>query len=339
MIHRSTGAVEAIYPAPNDWKQILRNSRMSTQELLAAVGLASHPLASAEAEKLFELRVPKPYLERIKHGDPNDPLLLQVMPQTREFDSPAQFGPDPLDEKSYSPVRGIIHKYRNRVLLIATQTCTINCRYCFRRHFPYNEHRQSREEWQEALAYIEQHPEIDEVILSGGDPMVLDNNYLGWLIDAIAAIPQVARIRIHSRLLAALPQRIDDGFLHILTQSTKPIVVVLHCNHANEIDDLLHEKLKQLRATGAHVLNQSVLLKGVNDNADTLANLSRRLFDVGVMPYYLFLLDKVSGASHFEVSAARAKAIHQELAAMVSGFLLPKLMVEIPGHPSKTFLR
>ncbi len=337
MIHRSSGAVETQHIiSDKDWKQLLQDSRITTQQLLEAVGLRAHPQAESEAERLFELRVPQPYIDKIEAGNPHDPLLLQVLPQQREFDPMPGFVNDPLQERQFSPVRGIIHKYQNRVLLIASQACAIHCRYCFRRHFPYAEHRQSRQQWLEALNYVRTHPEIDEVILSGGDPLVLDNDYLAWLLGELADIAHIKHLRIHSRLLSSLPQRVDKGLLDIVTACKKPLVIVVHCNHPNEVDEHLQVALRQLRNAGATLLNQSVLLKDINDNADVLAELSHALFAAGTLPYYLFLLDRVAGAGHFEVSSEDAKRVYTRLSASVSGYLLPRLMVEIPGQVAKT---
>ncbi len=336
MIHRSTGAVEALHRQHDDWRSILRDSRISTQQLLSQLDLADHPLADSSAETLFELRVPKPYLDKIERGNPDDPLLLQILPQAQEHIKRSGFDPDPLQENQFSPVRGVIHKYHNRVLLIASQACAIHCRYCFRRHFPYAEHRQSREQWQAALDYIRQHPEIDEVILSGGDPLVLDNDYLGTLLHALQDIPHIRHLRIHSRLLCSLPQRIDAGLLQLFSELHVPLVVVLHTNHPHEIDDLLRSKLQHLRQLGITLLNQSVLLKGINDDADTLAALSHTLFAAGVLPYYLFLLDRVDGAGHFDVPEQDARSLYRNLMGRLSGYLLPRLMVEIPGQTAKT---
>lgn len=336
MIHRSTGAVEALNDQQDDWRSLLRDSRITTQQLLNRLNLSEHPLAAASAESLFELRVPPPYLDKIEAGNPTDPLLLQVLPQAQEHLKVEGFDADPLQESAFSPARGIIHKYHNRVLLIASQACAIHCRYCFRRHFPYAEHRQSRSQWHEALDYIRANPAIDEVILSGGDPMILDNDYLGDLLQALQDIPHLRHLRIHSRLLCSLPQRIDDGLLALIERLNLPLVIVLHSNHPHEMDALLHDKLQALRQRGVTLLNQSVLLRGVNDNADTLATLSHRLFAAGVLPYYLFLLDRVEGAGHFEVPEPEARALYRALMARVSGYLLPRLMVEIPGQTSKT---
>jgi len=320
----------------DDWKTLLSQSSMSTQSLLAAVQLEEHPLACSKAEKLFELRVPKPYLDKIEKGNINDPLLLQVLPQKSEHNTVSGFTSDPLNEDQYSPVKGLIHKYKSRVLLISSSACAINCRYCFRRTFPYSEHKQSKNDWQAALNYIRNNPQINEVILSGGDPLTHNNDYLFWLLSEIDEIDHIKRIRIHSRLLTSLPQRVDIDFLHGLEKIKSKLVLVTHCNHPNEIDAVVESKFEALISRGVTLLNQSVLLRSVNDNAETLSILSETLFKAGVQPYYLFIFDPVSGAAHFNISLQGARKIYQELLSILPGYLVPKLSVEIPGQRSKT---
>jgi len=336
MIHLSTIPVEDKTAKAPSWKELLSQSRITTQALLKLVGLEGHPLASNSAESLFELRAPGPYLDKIEHGNPKDPLLLQILPQQAEHKVVDGFSNDPLAEADCSPVKGLIHKYKNRVLLIASSTCVINCRYCFRRSFPYSEHRQSKYDWQDALDYIRKNQQVSEVILSGGDPLIHNNDYLFWLLKEIDQISHVTRIRIHSRLIVSLPQRIDDGFLQSLDQLTKSIIIVMHSNHANELGDDLAFAAQQLRKKGVTLLNQSVLLRAVNDKAEILTLLSEALFAIGVLPYYLFILDKVAGAAHFEVPIPEATAIHKALQASLPGYLVPKLAIEIPGQKSKT---
>lgn len=346
MIQRSSDAVEAIAKNSSDlgirlvpdqdWKSLLKESRIKTSELLASVGLDHHPLADAESEKLFELRVPLPYRQKIRHGDPNDPLLLQVLPSSLEHLNVEGYSNDPLDEGDYSPVPGLIHKYPSRVLLITNQSCAIHCRYCFRRNFPYQAHRRGLNDWQEVLDYISSQEDVNEVILSGGDPLMMTNDALTKLFNALETLPQIKRVRIHTRLISSLPQRIDQGLLALFSRCKMRIVIVLHCNHANELCELTRKACEALRHTGVLLLNQSVLLKGVNDNPNTLKALSEALFEHHVQPYYLFTLDKVSGAAHFDLPLARSKAIYQGLIEQVPGFLCPRLVAEIPGKKSKT---
>ncbi len=336
MIHLSTIPVEDRSKNHTDWKTLLSQSRMTSAELLARVSLPNHPLASADAESLFELRVPQPFLEKIEAGNPLDPLLLQVLPQRRETLEHGDFVPDPLNEANYTPETGLIHKYHNRVLLVTSPTCAINCRYCFRRSFPYAEHRMAKSQWQKPLEYITQHPELDEVILSGGDPMTLNNDYLSYLLTALDSIPHIKRIRIHSRMISALPQRVDGGLIALLASLSTKLVVVYHCNHPNELGEDVASAALKLKQANAVLFNQAVLLKGINDDADTLAQLSKRLFEIGILPYYLFTLDKVKGASHFDLPLDKARKIYRELLARLPGYLLPKLATELPGKQSKS---
>jgi len=335
MIQLSSTSVE-VKPNLSDWKSILSQSNISTKELLEYCQLESHPLASPSAEDLFSLRAPVTYLEKIEKGNTNDPLLLQILPQKHEHNSVTGFTDNPLNEDEYSPCKGLIHKYRSRVLLVMTSACVINCRYCFRRAFPYQNHKQSKSDWHNALDYVRQRTEVNEVILSGGDPLILDNNYLFWLLSEIDKIEHIKRIRIHSRLIVSVPQRIDSDFLKQLRCISKDIIIVTHCNHANELGDDVKASIEALKLEGVTILNQSVLLKNVNDNATTLAQLSEALFDTGILPYYLFLLDPVSGSAHFDIPKTRAQIIYQQLLTILPGFLCPRLSVEIPGAESKT---
>ena len=336
MIHLSTIPVEDKTTKAPSWKELLSQSRLTAQTLLELVGLDCHPFVSTAAESLFELRAPKPYIDKIKKGNPNDPLLLQILPQQLEHKAVEGFSNDPLDEADFSPVKGLIHKYKNRVLLIASSTCVINCRYCFRRSFPYSEHKQSKSDWQGALDYIRENQHVSEVILSGGDPLIHNNDYLFWLLKEIDQISHVTRIRIHSRLIVSLPQRIDAEFLQSLDELNKSIIIVMHSNHANELGEELALVTQQLSQKRVTLLNQSVLLRSINDDAKILADLSEALFSIGVLPYYLFILDRVAGAAHFEVPISDAKKIHKTLQSSLPGYLVPKLAMEIPGQKSKT---
>ena len=346
MIQRSTDAVEAIQDNPQcsrlnlvteeDWKTLLKNSQISTQSLLDYLELGHHPLADAASERLFPLRVPKPYLDKINKGDPNDPLLLQVLPGSQEQLDVAGYTDDPLEEAEFSPLPGLIHKYRSRVLLITTQSCAIHCRYCFRRNFPYQEHQRSRQDWQEAMSYIESRPEINEVILSGGDPLMLSNESLRQLLQKLDSLPNVKRIRIHSRLVSSLPQRVDRDLLDTLKTLQCRTILVMHCNHPRELGKDVGTATEALRKAGVLLFNQSVLLRNINDDPKILRDLSEALFEHGIQPYYLFTLDKVAGASHFDLSRTEVGRIYQQLLAELPGFLVPKLASENPGESSKT---
>jgi len=233
-------------------------------------------------------------------------------------------------------VPGLLHKYRNRALLLVKGGCAVNCRYCFRRHFPYQDNPGNKRSWQAALDYIAEHPELDEIIFSGGDPLMAKDHELAWLIAALEQIPHLKRLRIHSRLPVVIPARITDQLCQMLSDTRLQVIMVTHINHAQEIDEALRESMIRLKRAGVTLLNQSVLLRGINDNAQTLATLSNALFDAGILPYYLHVLDKVQGAAHFFVSDDEARQLVRSLLLQVSGYLVPKLAREIGGEPSKT---
>ncbi|MGU3524022.1 EF-P beta-lysylation protein EpmB [Enterobacteriaceae bacterium C23F] len=324
-------------PSREDWLSQLADVITDPDELLRLLNVDADENLSAgrEAKRLFPLRVPRAFAARMEKGNPNDPLLLQVLTSQQEFVAAPGFSTDPLEEQ-HSVVPGLLHKYRNRALLLVKGGCAVNCRYCFRRHFPYADNQGNKRNWQAALDYISAHPELDEIIFSGGDPLMAKDHELTWLLDALEAIPHIKRLRIHSRLPIVIPARITDALTERFTRSSLQILLVNHINHAQEIDDEFRQAMRKLKMAGVTLLNQSVLLRGVNDNAQTLANLSNALFDAGVMPYYLHVLDKVQGATHFMVSDDEARAIVRELLTLVSGYMVPKLAREIGGEPSKT---
>ncbi|SFT93551.1 EF-P beta-lysylation protein EpmB [Kosakonia arachidis] len=309
-----------------DPDELLRLLKIDTDENLTS---------GREAKRLFPLRVPRSFAARMQPGNPNDPLLRQVITTPQEFIAAPGFTTDPLEEQS-SVVPGLLHKYSNRALLLVKGGCAVNCRYCFRRHFPYAENQGNKRNWQGALDYIAAHPELDEIIFSGGDPLMAKDHELDWLLEQLEAIPHIKRLRIHSRLPIVIPARITDTLVARFARSSLQILLVNHINHAQEIGDDFRAAMAALRQAGVTLLNQSVLLRGVNDNAQTLAELSNALFDVGVMPYYLHVLDKVQGAAHFMVSDDEARLIMRELLTLVSGYMVPKLAREIGGEPSKT---
>ncbi len=312
-----------------DWQKELSMLINDPEQLLSMLGLDRSLLDNALlANRDFQLRVTPSYASRIKKGDSNDPLLRQVLPIGAELNKVTGFTADPLAEKHASPRKGIIHKYRGRVLLVAATQCAINCRYCFRRHFPYTEHQVNRDQWDEALDYIRRDASIHEVILSGGDPLALADKQLSWLVEKVAAIAHVRRLRIHTRMPIVLPARVTPSLLQVLTDTRLKPVMVIHCNHAQEVDEQVEEAINRLRNANIATLNQSVLLKGVNDTSETLVQLSERLFEIGVIPYYLHLLDRVAGAAHFEVSENHAKNIYQQMMQSLSGYLVPKLVRE-----------
>ncbi|MBB5211352.1 EF-P beta-lysylation protein EpmB [Microbulbifer hydrolyticus] len=323
--------------AARRWQEEMADLVTDPKELLDLLQLDPHQLPQlAAASGLFQLRVPRPYLRRIRPGDPLDPLLLQVLPSAAELQPTPGFSDDPLQEASANPVPGVVHKYRGRLLLITAGQCAVNCRYCFRRAFPYSDNHLNRSQWQQALAYIREQSDLREVILSGGDPLVMSDRQLGWLARELAGIPQLDKLRIHTRLPIVAPSRVNRELLGWFTTSRLKPVLVLHCNHANEIDQHVRDALGLLRAAGVTLLNQSVLLKGVNDNQQTLADLSDKLFDAGVLPYYLHQLDRVQGAAHFEVSDEHALTLVEQLRHRLPGYLVPKLVREVPAEKSKT---
>ncbi|EGT5682767.1 EF-P beta-lysylation protein EpmB [Cronobacter turicensis] len=324
-------------PSREDWLSQLADVITDPDELLHLLNIdaSEELLAGRDARRLFALRVPRAFAARMEKGNPQDPLLRQVLTSREEFIAAPGFTTDPLEEQN-SVVPGLLHKYHNRALLLVKGGCAVNCRYCFRRHFPYADNQGNKRNWQAALDYIAAHAELDEIIFSGGDPLMAKDHELEWLVANIEAIPHIKRLRIHSRLPIVIPARITDALVRLLGETRLQVLLVNHINHAQEIDDAFRAGMAKLRAAGVTLLNQSVLLKGVNDNAATLAALSNALFDAGVMPYYLHVLDKVQGAAHFMVSDDEARAIMRELLSQVSGYLVPKLAREIGGEPSKT---
>ncbi len=331
MIPRATAPAQT--PA---WQRALARAITDPHELARRLDLDPALLPGMGAgHALFRIRVPESYLARIRPGDPRDPLLLQVLPQGLEAREQPGFGPDPVDDAGAMAAPGLLHKYAGRVLLITTGACAIHCRYCFRREFPYGEFSAVRD-WEPALAYIRQHPDITEVILSGGDPLTLSDPRLRALVHRLEGIGHLTRLRIHSRLPVVLPERVDDELFSWLGQGRLDHVLVLHANHPREFEAPAAAALARLRAAGITLLNQSVLLAGVNDDANTLCQLQERGFAAGVLPYYLHLLDRTRGVAHFEVDAERAQALHATLHARLPGYLVPRLVREIPGHPGKT---
>ena len=331
---RASATLVTVADSPG-WQAQLAGAVTAPQQLLAMLQLSPDLLPAALlADQAFSLRVPHAYIRRMAVGKPDDPLLKQVLPIGQELHQVAGFGLDPLAEQTQN--RGVIHKYRGRLLLIVSGACAVNCRFCFRRHFPYQDKQLDRDSWNEALDYIRADTSISEVILSGGDPLASSDRRLLKLATALNDIRHVKTLRIHTRLPVVIPERVTDELLHWFAGQRLQPVMVIHANHANEIDETVRQALARLRQAGVMLLSQSVLLKGINDDAQTLVELSEALFRAGVLPYYLHLLDRVHGAAHFDVPEERAKAIVTEMMAASPGYLVPKLVREIAGEPSKT---
>ncbi len=322
---------------PLSWQQQLQEAVTDIATLAKLVSLPIEQL-SAEAHQQFPIMVPRSFINKMQAGNPNDPLLQQILPSTKELTSPENFSSDPLQETGLNQPKGLLQKYQSRALLVLAGKCAINCRYCFRRHFPYQDNRINSDDWQNILDFLKADTQINEVIFSGGEPLLVSDNKLARYIGDLEQIPQLKRIRIHTRLPITIAQRLTDTLLTALTNTRLKTIMVLHSNHPNEIDQTLADAVAVFRQAGVHFLNQSVLLKGINDDVYTLTQLSEALFDAHILPYYLHQLDHVEGAAHFAVSEAQAIALHQQLQVNLPGFLVPKLVRELPDQPHKTLL-
>jgi EF-P beta-lysylation protein EpmB len=318
----------------DDWQWQLKNAIRDVEVLASMLDIHLDDVPTS-----FPLVVPLPYLARIEIGNPGDPLLLQVLPQAIENQTAPGFSIDPVGELQLETnTKGLIQKYHGRALVITTGACGINCRYCFRRHFPYVDHQPSRQQWKDLTSHLASDQNISEVILSGGDPLVMNDAYLQGLIEAINHIDHIDTIRIHTRLPVVIPQRINQGLLNCFSSSSKKMVVVIHTNHPNEIDESVTAAMSKLASSGVTLLNQSVLLRGINDSADILVSLSKKLFQAGVLPYYLHLLDPVAGAQHFDVKEGEALDLVRQVTGKLPGYLVPKLVREIAGADAKQSL-
>lgn len=317
--------------------QAIRDPHMLAAELdLGTAGNIEDLDAIRAADAQFATRVPREFVSRMRTGDRNDPLLRQVLPTADETSPKEGYGRDPVGDLDSHEGSGILRKYHGRALLIASGACAIHCRYCFRRHFPYNDHHAATNRWQPAIEIIAADSSISEVILSGGDPLSLTDHKLTELLAMLENVPHVRRLRIHTRQPIVLPSRVNESLLAWMSATRFSVAVVVHCNHAREIDDSVIEAISGMRSTGAQILNQSVLLKGVNDDVAILCELSETLFAAGVLPYYLHMLDPVAGAAHFSVSENRARRLMEGLRSLLPGYLVPRLVREEPGKPSKT---
>ena len=321
------------------WQQALQTAFAKPADLLRFLELPeTTPGLALEAVRDFPLRVPRCFAERMAKGDASDPLFRQIWPSPEEAEIVPGFSSDAVGDLERLKPGGLIQKYFGRALVITTGACAVNCRYCFRRHFPYSETRAAKNQWQDLLDEIAADSSLTEIILSGGDPLSLTDDKLAELVGGLDAIPHLRRLRVHTRTPIVLPERVDANLIEWLTTTRLKPVVVVHVNHANELDGEVAAAMKRLRKHGIPLLNQSVLLKGVNDSLDALMALSERLFEVGVLPYYLHLLDRVQGAAHFDVEEALAKALCRELAGHLPGYLVPRLAREVPGKASKTWI-
>lgn len=284
----------------------------------------------------FTLRVPKGFVGKMEKGNPKDPLLLQVLPNKLEQVNVSGYVTDPLAENQQNPIKGLLHKYHSRVLITVTGACAIHCRYCFRQHFDYQGNLPKSNQLKVIQDYILEHPEIREVLLSGGDPLSLSNRRLFMWLEALESLPQITTIRLHTRLPIVIPERLDSELLARLAASRCHIVMVVHSNHANEIDQHTAQYLLQAKQKGITLLNQTVLLAGINDSVTVQVELSERLFSAGVLPYYLHLLDKVDGAAHFDTTQHQAVELYWQMLQQLPGYLVPKLVQELPNKPFKT---
>lgn len=318
------------------WQKILAQGFNTASDLLHFLGLPQ-TFDAQWAEKQFPSRVPLSFAMRMQKGNPNDPLLLQVLATKSEMQDASGYIDDPLMEVP-TALSGLLHKYHGRVLLTLTGACAVNCRYCFRRHFPYKENNPGRKGWKDVCAYIARDSSIKEVILSGGDPLLASDISLQDLFEQLHQIPHLETLRIHTRIPIVFPERIDEEFLTILRATRFRKLIVLHCNHPQELNESILKVCNDLKSAGCYLLNQSVLLAGINDEANVLSSLSEKLFSFGVMPYYLHLLDKVKGAAHFDIPIEKAKSMYKELQKLLPGYLLPRMVCEEPGKRNKTII-
>jgi EF-P beta-lysylation protein EpmB len=324
---------------PIGWQKEMQAAFRSLGPLLEFLELDPDRAPEAvSAAPDFPLLVPRLFAARMAKGDWSDPLLAQVLPWARESAAIPGFSGDAVGDLPSQVVPGLLHKYASRALLMVSHQCAVHCRYCFRREFPYGELPRGRDEWDQAWEYLAGAEGVDEIVFSGGDPLFLDNRKLASLLERAAALPRIRTLRFHTRLPVVLPSRIESGLLEMLAAAaaSRSLIMVIHANHARELGPDCAAALAALRESGALLLNQAVLLRGVNDNADTLAELSRSLLALGVLPYYLHQLDRVRGTAHFEVDEARGRALIEELRGKLPGYAVPRYVREIAGEGNKT---
>lgn len=319
-----------------EWQTQLAGAFNNTEELCNYLDVSIKDVpVSSDAARDFSIRVPRSFADRMEKGNCNDPLLRQVLPVEDETKFYPGFSNDPVGDLDSATEKGVLHKYQGRVLLISTGSCAINCRYCFRRNFPYSEYQLGKQKEDASIQYIADHSDIREVILSGGDPLLLNDHRLSLLFEKLGRIPHVKRIRIHSRIPIVLPSRVTRELIELLNNQSKQLVLVVHSNHANEINDEVEEACLTLQQNNIVLLNQAVLLKGVNDSSDQLCKLCEKLFAIGIIPYYLHMLDKTTGTGHFEVDEKAAAMIMIKMREQLPGYLVPKLVREQAGAPFK----
>ena len=321
-----------------NWQEELSTGFKNAADLLAFLDLESN-WANGDAEKSFKTKVPLSFAKRIQKGHLNDPILKQVLAVSEEMVDVTGFVEDALEESNYNPLPGLIHKYPNRVLLVLSGACAVHCRYCFRRHFPYEDNNPGRAGWSAIQSYLLEHSEINEVILSGGDPLLMPNQSFKTFLDLLSSVPHIKTLRIHSRIPIVLPSRIEEEWLSLLNAYPWQKVMVMHANHANELNHEVAEAISKLRQYGWTTLNQAVLLAGVNDDVDSLVDLSQALFLHGILPYYLHLLDTVKGTAHFFVTQEKALQLFQRMQTRLPGYLVPRLVQEKPGLLHKTLVK
>lgn len=320
-----------------NWQTSLAQGLNDPKSLLAYLGHESN-CGSHDADLQFRTKVPRHFANKMAREDLNCPLLKQVLPVTQELIQTTGFVSDPLQEARFNRMPGLLHKYKSRVLVTLAGSCAVNCRYCFRRHFSYKDNQINLQQWHNIVDYIQENQQLEEVIFSGGDPLMVKNERLSQYIKSLQALNHINTIRFHTRLPVVLPERIDEGFVELVEQALKHVVMVVHVNHPQELCKDTFTAFEKLKKAGVTLLNQSVLLAGVNDSVDILKQLSQKLFAQSVLPYYLHLPDKVSGTAHFDVSLEKAKELHKALQAQVSGYLVPKLVQEVAGEKHKTWL-
>jgi len=327
------------FTKPITWQQSIQAAITDPLELIQVLNLDQALIEPAKtAAKLFPLRVTREFIARMEHGNQNDPLLNQVLPLGAENNILPGYSADPLNEEASNPLPGLLHKYYGRVLVTLTSACGINCRYCFRREFPYEKNNPGSRGWEDILNYIKKDPTISEVIFSGGDPLMMTDKILSERVAQLNQITHIKTLRIHTRMPIILPSRICDELIAWMKKTKLKLIMVVHCNHANEINNDVIDAMQKLKLIGVTLLNQSVLLKNINDSADALINLSEKLFSANILPYYLHVLDKVTGAAHFDLPRETAISLHKKIMEKLPGYLVPKLVTEVAGEKSKKYL-